>query len=359
MLRQTSRISAVLGLLLMTSAAFAQQARPSTQPYGDRLDVNMVLIDAVVTDSDGNQILGLDKSDFIVRERGVEQTIETVDYVTSRRLLDAREGNAPFNIERIREERYIVFFFDKPEPGSGMTDVIRARTSVKRFLREEMTDTDRVAIVGHDVRLKVYSDFTNDRKQLERAADEMVRFGQGLLKNSAGSAGTGASILRNVDASDMMSGSGTVYEAVEVLADALRPLRARKNLVLFSPGIIGPGEEVRNGMITTPSRYLAPAIAALNNANVTVYGINTQMEAAGSVPAIHYSLERLSNETNGRYFRNNTSFDRPLEQIDTWTSGYYLLAYRPKSKAAGFQKVDVSLRRPELRVKARAGYTAQ
>lgn len=357
--RTAKRFSAAVALLLLATAAVAQQSRPSTQPYGDRVDVNVVLLDAVVTDSDGNQILGLDKSDFVVRERGVEQTVESVEYVTSRRLLDARESSAPFNIERMREERYLIFFFDKPSPGNGFADgMFHARTSLKRFLREELVDTDRVAIVGHDVRLKVYSDFTNDRKQLERAADEITRFGPGLTKSAASTNGSVPSILRNVDASDMMGGTGTVYEALEILADALRPLRARKNIVLFSPGIIEPGESIRNGITVSPSRHLAPAIASLNNANVTVYGVNTLQGVPVSVPAVHYSLERLSGETSGRYFRNNTGFDRPLEQIDSWTSGYYLLSYRPKNKAtSGFQKVDVSIRRPEMRVKARAGYS--
>lgn len=358
--RSAKRLSALVATLLLATASYAQQSRPA-QPYNERVDVNLVVLDAVVTDSDGNQILGLDKSDFVVRERGVEQTLESVDYVTSRRLLDAREGNAPFNIDRMREERYLIFFFDKPQPGSSLADAtFRARTSLKRFLRDELVETDRVAIVGHDVRLKVYSDFTNDRKQLERAADEVTRFGTGLAK-SAGSTNTNApSILRSVDARDMMRRSGTVYEAIEVLAEALRPLRGRKNLVVFSPGIIEANEEIRNGMIVSPSRHLAPAIAALNSANVTVYGINTNLETSLNVPAVHYSLDRFSSETNGRYFRNNTSFEGPLAQIDTWTSGYYLLSYRPKTKAAaGFQKVDVSLRRPELRVKARAGYSIE
>ena len=37
---------------------------------------------AVVTDNRGNQILGLTKDDFVVKENGVEQTIESLDYFT-------------------------------------------------------------------------------------------------------------------------------------------------------------------------------------------------------------------------------------------------------------------------------------
>src|SRR5688572_33481095 len=93
---------------------FAQQPALS-----ERVDVNVVLLDVVVTDESGHQILGLSQDDFIVKENGVRQPLETVDYFTSRRLLDNREEKLPFDIERVKEERYMVFFFDKPE-GAGL-----------------------------------------------------------------------------------------------------------------------------------------------------------------------------------------------------------------------------------------------
>src|SRR2546421_4664957 len=82
--------------------------------FGENVEVNVVLIDAVVTDATGHQILGLDKDDFIVTENGVPQAIESVDYFTNRKLLNAPEEKAPFKVERVHVDRYFVFFFDKP-----------------------------------------------------------------------------------------------------------------------------------------------------------------------------------------------------------------------------------------------------
>ena len=83
------RTAAILAMLL----AFPLIAQ---EQFGEKVDVNVVLVDAIVTDATGHQILGLDKDDFVVTENGQPQKIESIDYFTNRRLLNAREGNIPF-----------------------------------------------------------------------------------------------------------------------------------------------------------------------------------------------------------------------------------------------------------------------
>ena len=343
----------ILSILLSGSALIAQQ--PAQPAFGERVDVNAVLVDAIVTDSRGNQILGLDKNDFIVAENGVPQTVDSLDYFTTRKLLNAKETSAPFKVEQVREERYIVFFFDKPEAGVLFDRLALARSGVSDFINRHMTEGDKVAIVGHDVRLEVYSDFTSDKKQLRRALDEVARFSRGITKP----AGDTPSILSNVNADVMMSRTGTVYEAVTALAEALKPIRARKNLVIFSPGIHEPGEEVRGGILLNRSRYYQPMIDALNASNVTVYAMNL-LENAPTEPVYHQTLESMSQETNGDYYRYAVTFKPALDNVARASAGYYLLTYRtqkPKGEH-GFQKVAVSVKNhPEFRVAARAGYT--
>jgi VWFA-related protein len=326
------------------------------QPLQEQIDVNAVLLDVIVTDSRGNQILGLGKDDFVIKENGVEQSIDSVDYFTNRRLLTEREEEAPFKVERVREERYFIFFFDRPsEPGVLFDQLSSARNAVKKFLRDDLLPTDYVAIAGHDVRLKIYSDFTNDRKQLERALNDAARFGRGI---SSAPAGDGPSLLRSLDDDRMINRTGTVYQALDALADSVRNIRARKNLVLFSPGI-AEREELGSmaGMLTGRSRYLDPAVESLNAANVSVYGVQLQRNV-DTTPLFHQRLDELAESTGGRYFRLNVSFDPALDQIENTTNGYYLLTYRSRHRSGttGFQKVDVSLRNPEFRVVARPGY---
>jgi VWFA-related protein len=338
-----------LSILTLVPAGFAQQPTLS-----ERVDVNAVLIDAVVTDSAGNQMLGLTKDDFIVKENGVEQTIDSVDYFTTRRLLNAQESAAPFGVERVREERYFLFFVDKPVTPALFSRLVAFRRAVSDFVKDEMRAGDLVAIVGHDVRLKVYTDFTSDKRQIGRALEETVRMSQGVTEPPAG---TAPSILRNVERDKMMTRTGTTYQALELLANSLRPIRARKTLVLLSPVLIEEGEDVRDGVLLNESRYYRPMIEALNAANVTVFAMNMREDPPVD-NVIHQTLERVARETNGQYFRYGQTFRQPLREVAKASAGYYLITYRSQHPRGerGFQKVAVDVKQPEFRVKARPGY---
>ncbi|HSP13693.1 MAG TPA: VWA domain-containing protein [Thermoanaerobaculia bacterium] len=343
-------------LLMFIGISAVAQTVEQQKPLSERIEVNAVLIDAVVTDSRGNQILGLDKNDFLLTEDGKPQAIDSLDYFTSRKLLTAPEEKAPFKVEQVHEERYVVFFFDKPEGAALFDRLAQARSDVNKFIDRHMTEGDKVAIVGHDVRLKVYSDFTSDKAQLRRALDQVARFGIGLTKPSADN--VSPSILRTINADAMMSKTGTVYEAITELADALKPIRARKNLILFSPGILEPGDTVRGGVVISRSRFYDPMIDALNAANVTVYAMNLQSDASAAAPAVHQTLDSMTHETNGDYYRYAVTFSSALNQVAKATAGYYLLTYRTQKTGRGFQKVAVSVKdHPEFKVAARAGYT--
>lgn len=337
--------------LLAAAPLFAQQ--PPTA--AEKIDVNAVLIDAVVADARGNQVLGLDKNDFIVTENGVPQAVESVDYFTNRRLLNASESSAPFKAERVHEDRYLILFFDRPDIGIT-SDLTLARAQVQKFLSEQMRPEDHVAVVGHDVRLKVFSDFTNDKEQVRRGLDAATTFSRGQLTPAANAPET--SILRNVDASRMMNETGSVFDALAALSDSVRPIRARKDLILFSYGIVDRDEQVFGDMLANRSRRFDPMIAALNRANVTVYAVNLSDSAAD--PAyVHQHLNEIADSTGGQYFRYRTSFTTPLKQYQKRSAGYYLITYtahHPRG-SNGFQKVDVKVKNREFKVDARAGYS--
>ena len=345
------RLGIVCALVAIALSAFSQE-NPQP-PFQERIDVNVVLLDVIVTDSRGNQILGLTKDDFIVKEGGVPQPIDSVDYFTNRRNLDSREESAPFKVENVRNERYFIFFFDKPSEAGVLFDQLAiARGAVRDFIRNEMMEGDKVAIVGHDMRLKIYSDFTGDKAQLEKALNDSARFGRGLDRPTADNG-----ILQNLSRSELVNHTGRVYEALHVLADAVRPIRARKNLILFSPGILDLGETVRGGMIVSRSPYFDPMIEALNAANVSMYPMQLQRDV-DLTPLFHQRLEEMAGSTGGQYYRFNTSFETPLRRVENVNNGYYLLTYRTRHERGekGFQKVDVALKNPELRITARSGY---
>jgi VWFA-related protein len=346
-------ILVALGALTLPAFSQQQQSLPS---LSEQIDVNAVLLDVIVTDRKGNHILGLSADDFVIEENGVQQTVDSVDYFTNRRLLTEREEQAPFKVEHVREDRYFIFFFDKPDDPSVLFDQLTvARETVKKFIATDMKETDYVAIAGHDIRLKIYSDFTNDKAQLRKALNDATRFGRGL---TAAPAGEGVSILRNMNLHDLIDQTGTVYQAIDFLADSVRPIKARKNLVLFSPGIADREEQVMSGtMLMSRSRYLDPALQSLNAANVSVYGVQLQRNV-DSTPLYHQRLDEISQSTGGRYFRINVSFKPALQQIEKTNNGYYLVTYRSPHASGdrGFQKVHVGVKNRDFKVMARSGY---
>jgi hypothetical protein len=133
-----------------------------------------------------------------------------------------------------------------------------------------------------------------------------------------------------MDSDAMMNHTGTVYQALDVLAEAVRPIRARKNVVLFSPGIADREEAVFGGMLSSRSRYLDPALHSLNTSNVSVYGVQLQRNA-DTTPLFHQRLEEISDSTGGHYFRLNVSFIPALQQVERTNNGYYLLSYRSRA----------------------------
>lgn len=339
-----------LALALMALVALSAYGQNPPPKFGENIDVNLVVLDAVVTDTHGHQILGLDKSNFVVKENGVVQPVESVEYFTNRTLLNSTEENAPFQVEKTHDERYYIFFFDKPEEGRLWDRLARARAAAKDFVNA-MKPGDRIAVVAHDVRLKVYSDFTNDKPQLIHALDEIAGNGRGL------STGDGP-IMKAINSDRMINETGTPYEALDLVADAVRGIRGRKDLLLFSPGIVDNTQQIANGMVMNESRYFRPMIESLNAANVTVHAMNIQ-EDFTSLPFIHQTLEQMADATNGEYYRNVVTFGPLLKRIEQQTNGYYVITYyahHPRG-TSGFQNVKVSLSNPEFRVKARTGYS--
>jgi VWFA-related protein len=345
------RFAPVLAAALLAALPLVAQQQPAVN---EKIDVNLVLLDAVVTDRSGQQILGLDKDNFVVKEDGVPQQIDSVAYYTNRTLVTSTEENAAFKNEHIRSDRYFVVFLDKPQNGFLYDELIHARQALEKFVDQQMQPGDRMAIVGHDVRLKVYSDFSSDKTQLRKALNDAIRFSRGLTGKSGLATD---SIMHNIDSSAMIDHTGNVYEGLQVLAEALRPIKARKQLILISPGILENGQSVFAGT-PSESRFYKPMIQELNAADVTVSAINLDTQNPSLDPAVHDTLERVTADTNGTYYRNATNFATPLKNIEKDSSGYYLISYYTKKDPgrSGYQKVTVSLTNPEFRIKSREGY---
>ena len=349
------RIQSVVMALFFAAGvvpAFAQP-EPAIQ---EKVDVNLVLVDVTVTDRDGNQILGMNRDDFVVLENGRPQEIASIDYFTNRRLLTEPENEAAFQVERVKEDRYFVLFFHKLADSAAVPELrqqlLRARDAAERFIDEQMLPEDHVAVVGYDVRLKVFSDFTSDDAALKVALAEAVRFSNGLMEAPEG---VSPSILANIDSRTMMNETGRIESAIELLAKAVNPIEARTVLVLFSPGVVAP-ESGAPRLLQYDKVRFDRMTQTLNESNVSVYSINLLQDVF--YHASEDFLSQIAAQTGGEYFRATVTYDYPLQRIENENNGYYLLSYYTDRSPDqhGYQEIEVSLKNPQFRLKSREGY---
>ncbi|MFL6197368.1 MAG: VWA domain-containing protein [Thermoanaerobaculia bacterium] len=359
---------ALIALCGFGRAGLAQEAPPAQeqQPAGQftgKVNVNEVLLDVLVTDAKGNVIVGLDKSDFVVKEGGRPVDLSGVAFYSNRRLLESSPALAKqgVSVEQGTEDRYFIFFFEDQKDTAQeaprlISQQLEAAKRARGWVDGEMQANDYVAVVSFDTRLKVQQDFTHDRKALIEAIGDAVK-GKAREGNypSRAAAASGPSLQAGLPQGDeLMKKTPNIYEAMQVLARAAGNIRARKNLLLFTFGL--PGRQDTFGQWVPDKRYFQPTVEQLNTNNVAVYSFD--LTPAATEHTLSDSLNKLSTDTGGRYFFNVTNFATPLDQVAKENNGYYLLSYQSEQPAgrSGFQEVQVTTVNPEFRVKARRGY---
>jgi VWFA-related protein len=345
-------------------AALAQDK--SQEPQGQfqgKVNVNEVLLDVLVTDASGNVIVGLDKSDFVVKDGGKPVELTGVTFYSNRKLLEsnptlARQG---VSVEQGTEDRYFILFFEDQKDNAQdapqlLSQQLEAAKRARGWVDGEMLANDWVAVVSYDTRLKVQQDFTHDRKALIAAIGEAVE-----AKDPEGNyasridASKAPSLLAGLPkGEELLKKTPKIYDAMQAIARSAGNVRGRKNLLLFTYGL--PANRTTFGQFVPDKRYYLPTIDALNANNVAVYSLD--LTPAAVQHTLSDSLQKMSDDTGGRYFFNITNFSTPLDQIAKENNGYYLLSYESEQPAgkSGFQNVTVTTTNREFRVKARKGY---
>jgi VWFA-related protein len=344
-----------------TPAVRSQQETPPAGSFAERLEVSEALLDVLVTDRDGNVVLGLGPADFRVTVDGKQAEVTAASFYSNRRFLDsaaaARLGLDP---SAVPDRRTFVLFFDDQRLEAFDNPQLRQRQlqagrDAVAWLQRELGANDRVAVVSHDVRLKLQQDLTGDLGALERAVERAAR-GQDppedwpSRRRAPGDEPSFAAALP--PPAELARATADVHRAVTVLADAARAVPGRKNLVLFT---IGFGDRGPGGVFRPDPRYEPAMIRALNSANVAVYTVDL-------VPfSTRHQLEgffgHLAGATGGLPFLDVVSFSIPLERIARETNGYYLVSVRVRTAPGddGYREAAVEVSNPEFRVRSRGG----
>jgi VWFA-related protein len=384
-----------------------RSARPSSKQTPApvlRATSDLVRIDVEVTDKSGKAIKGLRPEQFVVTDDGKPQQIATFSYedieqVETAGTPDAKPIVVPVDNEGpntpsaaaasdlLRDRRLIVLFFDLSSMQSD--DLIRAHDAGEKFVKEQMTKADVVAVVAFSSNLTVLANFTNDHALLEKAIAQITSNSTTDLSNPLYAAAengeydvqeyTGAAFTPDETEFNVFN-TDQKLAAVEGLANVLGGIPGRKALVEFTGGITQTGEENRT--------QLRAATDAANRADVSIYSLDarglfaappggdtTTNAATGNsmftgASVFHQTDQRedsrdtlatLSTDTGGKAFFDLGDLSDAFPKIQQDNGGYYLIGYNlgaDVKRDGRWRTIHVKVNVPGAHIRYRDGYYA-
>jgi VWFA-related protein len=347
-------------LLLLPPAAPAQNAPPE-QTAADqptfRTGVGIVRVDVTVTGRQDQPVTDLTAADFEVREDGILQTIQTLQFVHLTGI-PAPDDDLSLEIrspehaaqEAARDDvRLLVIFVDDYHLRNGPLFDVRLKQMLRRFIEAEMRPMDLFAVMGP---LTPISDLKLTRRK--RDLFDRIDKVQGRL---GGFVPPRSVLEENQFALNPRQRARIRAEvtlsALQAAAVHLGGLREGRKSVLF----VSEGPPLRADDSNLHNR-LREVVTAANTSNVTIHTLDPR--ELGASRWMSDANAALAADTGGRQLARSNDHSRGLRAVMADASAYYLLGYVPERDAADgkFHQIDVRVRRNGVRVIARKGYWA-
>jgi len=363
-------------LLALSAAALAASlVTPREQNLPEfRADVRVIRLDVSVVDRSGRPIAGLSPELFTVLEdaRPVE--------ITYFEAVDARAGPATESTVSVAlPPRRVLLLVDTAR--MTMSQLIRARQSTARYLREGAGQGDWVRLVNLSTGFAWDGRIPEDRQRLEAAALALERRGS-FWADLAGDEHVGWLDRPIQDRVEIDAGPGIASEGqtsgqflsafaqsagllgvLESVLVQLAGVEGRKALVLISPGfpqLLGLDRHLQR--VATLARQAATAVYYVDS-----MGLDGLVPEPGRAlaPAFEGAWRRsggaqdLAEATGGFTFRFYNSLVPALERVSAEMQTYYVVGYvptRPEDGRFRSVKVKVGVRGASARTKK--GYLA-
>jgi VWFA-related protein len=322
------------------------------EPAPIRVTTRMVQLTVVVHDKTGKAATGLGREDFRIFDSGREQEIRSFSVDGGEPLREARKlppdtfSNRLSGGTRYSTTVILVDHFNTRWSHEGY-----GRLELMQFFRE-IEPSHRIALLSLAGELRVLHDFTTDTASLLQTL-ENYRPKRPII----GGTFRAISSVPSIRKLDMQTEAAKAAERAKVTANAvdavvkyLSQLPGRKNLIWLSTTFPGSLARVRHDDIA-----LYP---------IDVRGV--EFPSGGEVlsgPLIdeaHYSARALATYTGGVAYYNGNDVRAAIRRAYEDARGTYVLGYYPSHGEwnGAFHPVKVTVNRPGLRIRHRAGYTA-
>jgi VWFA-related protein len=385
-----------IALLLAGCIAFGQNPQTAPPETVIRINVNLVQMDAVVTDSKDRPVTDLRREDFEILQDGKAQTITNFSYITNRPAPApppaARTTTSkgvpppPPPSTRIRPgevRRTMAMVVD--DLGLSFDSIARTRDSLKKFVDQQMQPGDLVAVIRTGAGIGALQQFTSDKRMLHAAIDRIKYNAIGRVGiSSFGPLGQDEGDAGFNQARAEIFSVGTLG-AVRYVVEGLRELPGRKSVVLFSENLRLFDEGGMNDRVLDNVRHL---VDAANRSSVVIYSIDPRGLQTYSLTAADNTrgmspqqiaevpmqrsqeafrsqdgLVMLANDTGGLFVHDTNDMDGAIRKVVADSEGYYLLGYHPDARTFDprtgefkFHKVVIRVKRPGLHVRSRSGF---
>ena len=382
-------------ILLALAVAFAQTPQPTAPETVIRINVNLVQVDAVVTDSSGKPVTDLKPEVFEVLQDGKRQQITNFSYISThdpaaakpKPAATAKKSAPPVPPARIKPQdirRTIALVVD--DLGLSFDSMARVRGSLKKFVDTEMQPGDLVATIRTGAGIGALQQFTADKRMLYAAIDRvkfnaMGRVGVSSFAPLGGGEEMGAAAME--ERNEIFS-VGTLG-AIRYVVNGLRELPGRKSVVLFSENLKLFNADGMSQRVMDEVRHLTDAA---NRSSVVIYSIDPRGLQVHSLTAaddtrgmnqrqlarvpIQRAAEEfhsrdgmalLAQDTGGLFLYDRNDIDGMLREVIADSEGYYLIGYHPDASTFDprtgqpkFHKVAVHVKRAGLHVRTRSGF---
>jgi VWFA-related protein len=407
--------------LVWLLVASAQQAPPAAQTattppapqqlngvltpkggYTIHVNSQLVIETVIVKDKQGKPVPGLTAKDFVVSEDGKKQDVKicqfqtldetpTVDEKldTKATVADIKKADAEAKVDKnavqavakveiapekpgdvkYKDRRLLVMFFDMTS--MPIPDQVRAQKAALKYLKEQMTPSDLVAIMVFGGDVHVLQDFTDDRDQLAKLVKGLtIGSGQGFGETDTSDAAGDTGDAFTADDSDFnVFNTDRQLSALETAIRMLGSLSEKKALLYFASGM------TRNG--TDNDAQLRATENAAMRANVAIYAIDARglvasapmgdaskanpggqamysgssaRAAQGNLQGSQETLYTLATDTGGKVLLDNNDLSMGIVQAQKDISSYYIVGYySTNDKADGkFRSIKIEVTKTEL-----------
>jgi VWFA-related protein len=374
------------GVFTAVAQHIGQNAPPETSGTATiRASTQLVVETVVVKDKKGNPVEGLTAEDFALTENGAPQTIAFCEHqklpVASSTSPPATSGpeniriydtlsrtristETPGNI-RYKDRRLLAFYFDMT--AMQPAEQLRALEAAERFVRTQMTEADRIAILRYSgASVDVLQDFTDDRNRLLSILQTMVvGEGQGFGESSAdaSTADTGAAFGQD-DSEFNIFNNDRQLAALQTAARMLGQLNEKKAVIYFASGLRLNGMDnqaqlhatldaaIRAGVSFWPidARGLV-AQAPLGDAtqgspgNLGMYSGAAAQAVTANFQQSQDTLYALAGDTGGKALLDYNDLAQGIVRAQQAFSSYYILGYYTTNTAQDgkFRRIKITL----------------